>query len=242
MHFAHLAGAQEYQERQGYYSVLPIQARHLYLTQVALRSMEESDDPLAFAQATYYMGYAYLSVQSINTGLRYLRRSLQVICRNNIRFVQLSTGDTVDHKLDTLPSQTHLEPMELTLERATMLSNLLFLGIRFFLVGQPSVAVVGLQFSKDFSSQMPVRCYSALRYTFSDDYTQTFYSEIFSPQDKLADVFLELEEQFRYEFPVSAFFHRRLHTVIGVNNAGCISGIGFALHISCSECNVCERC
>lgn len=155
VHYAHLVGAQFFQERQGYYCVLAIQARHLRLSRAAFKNMEESDDPFAFAQANYYMGCAYLNAQSTNIGILYVRRALHVIRRNDIRFVPSHTIATAGQ--GSRAAQTQGNSFELARERIALLSSVILLGVILYLVGQPSVILVGLQFSEDFSSKLPVR-------------------------------------------------------------------------------------
>lgn len=153
IHFANLAGAQFYQERCRSYSFLAIQARHLFLARQAIKRMTEKEDPLAFAQANFYMGSACCYARSMPSGKRYLKVTVEILRRNNIRFVPVSEGDSAQHELNTVPS---LEPLELVRERVTLLTQVVFVEVMFYLLGQPSL-VVGFNVGQDYKSELPVR-------------------------------------------------------------------------------------
>lgn len=151
IHFGHLCGSQFYQEEHGQYFLLSIQAGHLLLSQEALKTMQEKGDPFTYAQAHFYMGFAYTYARSVVLGNRLLKRAVEVIRRNNIRFVPMSTGDLAEHNLVSAV----VEPLDLMRERVTLLSGVVFIGIIFYLVGQPAL-VLGFTFEDDYKSAMPV--------------------------------------------------------------------------------------
>lgn len=159
IHFAHFVGAQFYQERLGSYSAVAIQARHLRLSWDALKTMKEESDPLAFAQANFYIGCAYTYVQSMQIGKRYLKRAVEIIDRRKFRFVPISVGDTSDHELKSfLPSA---EPLDLMLERVSLLSQMVFIEVMSYLLGQPS-SILGYHFGDKYRSELLVHLYFSL--------------------------------------------------------------------------------
>lgn len=151
IHFGHLCGSQFYQEEHGQYFLLHVQAGHLLLSREALKTIQEKDDPFTYAQAHFYLGFAYTYARSILPGKRHLKRAVEALRRNNIRFVPMSTGDMEEYN----PISTVVEPLDLVRERITLLSGVVFVEIMFYLVGQPSL-VLGFKVGDDYKSEMPV--------------------------------------------------------------------------------------
>jgi hypothetical protein len=124
-----------YQEQQGFFCSLPAQAFHLRRTLKSFASMREEDDPFNFALANFYMGLSNGYIQNVKTSIRLLRRSVEVVRRNGIRFVPISSGDACQQHHDSLSSIPEFS--EDVHERAAFLSQMLYTESFLFLAGQP---------------------------------------------------------------------------------------------------------
>lgn len=153
IHYSHLGGAQIYQEQQGSFCVLRVQAVHLRLAVDALATMKEEDDPFAFAQAYFYMGLANGYVQNVNTSIRLLRKSVETVRRNNIRYVPFSIGDATQQEPNILASLPEFS--EEVHERAVLLSQMLHSETFMYIVGQPGEG--GYHCEDDLKGVLPVR-------------------------------------------------------------------------------------
>jgi hypothetical protein len=157
VHFAHLTGCHFYQERLGRYFLLPIRSKHLHLALQALRTMKEEDDPFSFAQANFFIGTAYLYVRAVHVGNRYLKRAIQTIKRNNIRFVSSSRRDYISSEPNPNidPPLPETESLEIVYERCLLLGELVYIGVVFYMIGQPTVKF-DIVLEDYFLSQLPV--------------------------------------------------------------------------------------
>lgn len=128
-----------------------MQAGHLLKAQAALKSMSEDNDPLAFAQANFYFGIAYTYARSAKLGKKHFKRAVEIIHRNNIRFVYVSTLAT---SLTT--SSSLVDPLDL--ERIYLLTQMLCIEVTFYLIGQPATVLTGFQLSNSegYASRLPV--------------------------------------------------------------------------------------
>lgn len=128
------------------------------MSQEALKDMKEADDPLAFAQANFYLGFAYSYCRSLRVEKRYIERTMEIIRRNDIRFVPMSKGNSLPgEELDAASPMVDL--LDLTQERVTFLAEVVSVEIMFYLVGQPSMVSAGLEISEDHAFQFLVRSF-----------------------------------------------------------------------------------
>lgn len=112
--------------------------------------MSEEEDPFLFAQANFYMGCAYSYARSLKLGKRHFKRAGEIIRRNHIRFVPISQGGT---ELNTAVCST--EPLDVVQERVTLLAQMVFSEVAFYLIGQPSL-VIGFVVGDEERSDLPV--------------------------------------------------------------------------------------
>lgn len=135
VHLANLAGVQFYQERLGRYCLLPILAGHLQSTLEALTTMKEEDDPISLARAYWAMTIVYAFPSAIRAAQRYLLRAVEIIRRNNIRFVRYLADSGSQLEL-SVPSI--LEPFsEEVHERVAFLADMLHVETYIYIAGQP---------------------------------------------------------------------------------------------------------
>lgn len=140
----------------------------MWQCQETLKSMEDETDTLALAQANFYIGAAAVHCRSVNTAKRYLKRSIKIVRRNNIRFVPTPT----DYNLtgpgmnSTASSAEHPEAVE---ERVTLLAQMVSMELMFYFLGQAYPMMKGIEVIKDEASEFPVRlCISVI--TFIDSF------------------------------------------------------------------------
>lgn len=89
-----ISGCHLYQERRREFSLLHIQTKHLHLTCASLLDIKEEADPFMCALANHFMALICYYTHALRHGERYRRRVMEIIQRNNIRFVPSSdTGD-----------------------------------------------------------------------------------------------------------------------------------------------------
>lgn len=182
IHLANLAGAHFWQERAGGYCLLHLQAGYLQSTLDSFATMEEDTDPLSIAQACWSMMMLYGMVQRPKA-LRQLKRCMEILQRNNIRFVPLPS----DHEDPNIPSPcSPPEFTEYVHERAAFLAQIVYAEAFLYLIGQ----------SDDENSHLSTRVGSYLEYC----KTEFLYSEVYSVDGKLEE--MSLTEQFRYHLPV----------------------------------------
>lgn len=114
----------------------------------------------------------------------------------------------MDQELNTASSLA--EPLDLLMERVDLLAQVVFVGVIFYLLGQPSLAL-GITATADYKSELPVRVYtlSSCR-PLNPLCEQMFYTDVFL-QDQPASASLGLEQQFLYELPVCAFYFIIFH-------------------------------
>jgi hypothetical protein len=157
VHFAHLVGCHMYQEFQGRFSLLYIQAIHLRLALEALATMVEEDDPFSLARAYHYMAMAYAYTRNVRYSKHCLRKSVDIIQRRKIRCVAITVGDSTQREPDVLPPVPPFT--EEVHERVAFLAQMLYAGTFVYLVGQPEVFESGFDDGFDFG--LPV-CVSLL--------------------------------------------------------------------------------
>jgi len=157
VHFAHLIGCHFYQERLGHYFILPIQFKHLDLALQALRTMQEDDDAVSFAQANFLIGTAYLYVRALHVGNWYLKRAIHTIKRHHIRFVSSSRRDYISSEPNPNidPPLPEIESPEIVHERCLLLGEIVYVGVLFYMMGQPTVKL-DIAVDDYFLSQLPV--------------------------------------------------------------------------------------
>lgn len=107
---------------------------HLHLTLDALASMKERDDPYSYAQAHLFLALTYGYAHSMSLGKRYLKKAVEIIRRNRLRFVPISDGDV---------AQSQEEDTESLYERVTVLAQMVYVGIITYLVGQYPSPIMG---------------------------------------------------------------------------------------------------
>lgn len=152
IHYANLVGCQLYQERLGAYSLLPIQAVHLVSTLEALESMDELGDPLAIAQANSLIGSAFGYANALRKAKGFLRKSVEIVRRNNVRFVEIQSGEAAQQRLDIRSSPELLEQVH---ERAVVLAQMVHVEILSYLIGQQP-STMGLNYDAENTSEMNV--------------------------------------------------------------------------------------
>lgn len=156
IHFANLAGAQAFQEQQGHFGLLYIQALHLHFTLEAFHTMKEEDDPFALAQANFFMGMAYGHIQKIHVAARYLKRSVGIVRRNRIRFIPMLSGDETNDLCSLPPFSEEVH------ERAAFLAQMLYSEIVVYLLGQPGANLGKSPWESHLTDELPVRAESHL--------------------------------------------------------------------------------
>lgn len=120
-----------------------------------LKGMNEKEDPFTVAQANFYLGTAAIYCRSVGVGKRYLKRSVDIIRRNNIRFVPIPRDEAYTGQgANTVLSS--VEPMELIEERVTLLAQVVSMELLIYLVGQPSLVLTGIEVLKDEEPELPV--------------------------------------------------------------------------------------
>lgn len=202
VHLAHLAGCVFYQERRlGRYGLLSILAGHFQLTLAALATMKEEDDPLALARAYWAMTIAHVFPSSVSAAQRYLFKSMEVIRRNNLRFIRCAADN--GSQLDSIVSPVVEEFSEEVHERVAYLADMLHVETYVYIAGQPGGPYY--YHSEDFyKNALPVRT-ACIPRKFLLISVQKVYSELYqysydsSTNEKLLS---DLEVQFRYELPV----------------------------------------
>lgn len=139
VHYANLVGSQFYQERLGKYSdsILFIQAAHLRSTLDAFSIMKEAEDPLSFAQACWCLSVAYGTVQSRKFAVQNLKKAMDVIHRNSIRFASINFPST-EGTPETSTFQLPLTENEY--EKVAFLGQIVYVGAVFYVAGQPDAA------------------------------------------------------------------------------------------------------
>lgn len=118
--------------------------------------MKEVEDPLVFAQANFYLGSAAVHCSSATVGKRYLKRSVDIIRRNNIRFVPAPADHEAVSKVAG-PNSLLVEPLELVEERVTLLTQMVGIEIFIYLLGQPSAVLTGFELPQEEKPEYPVR-------------------------------------------------------------------------------------
>jgi hypothetical protein len=89
VHFANLAGCHLYQQHRRSFSLLSIESIYLRLTLTQLQTMQENDDPNAYALANQLMATSCFCAYRVSSGLWYMRRATKTLKSHGIRF-QLS--------------------------------------------------------------------------------------------------------------------------------------------------------
>lgn len=216
IHLSHLAGCQVsespmypliytnvlpskfYQERLGYYCLLPTQAGHLMSTLEAFASMREENDPFSLAQASWTMCIVYTHPQNLAMARRHLKMSMDIVQRNNIRFVPNSKGRTSSHAeiSNFVPVFT-----EAVHERTAFLANLVHAETFIYLAAQPGGGYY--PDNSSYEAELGVSITSPSRAVFL---MQAVYSDVYSEPSLTQNgiTYPELETQFRYDLPVSA--------------------------------------
>jgi hypothetical protein len=152
VHFAHLVGCHMYQEYQGHFGLLYIQAVHLRLSLEALATMVEEDDPVSLARANHFMAMAHAYTRNVRSSKYYLRKTVDIIQRRQIRCVPISRTDSAHHESKVL---TKVPPFsEEVHERVVFLAQMLYAGTFVYLAGQPEG--FGSAFDDSFDFGLPV--------------------------------------------------------------------------------------
>lgn len=162
--------------------------------------MNEEDDPLALAQANLFMGSAYGYAQSLKTGKKYLKRSAEIIRRHKLRFVKTSIGKNAEQRSNILSSQEVLDEVQ---ERAAFLAQTVYVEILAYLMGQ-TPSTFGFNPGHPNDSETTVSGCS-FRLDVASSLGQAFYLEVYLDEENPTEVPLDLESQFRYELPASAW-------------------------------------
>lgn len=120
---------------------------HLHLTKLALVSMREEDDPLSFAQACFFMFYAYMYNQDRQRGKRYLILAAEAIIRNKIRATPQDSSSSVP----ALTEEVH--------ERISFLAEVLCCEGDLVLVSGGIFPLLG-EIDRQFEEELPVCSFS----------------------------------------------------------------------------------
>lgn len=115
--------------------------------------MKEEDDPIVLAQANFCIGAAAVHCRSFRIGKRYLKRAVQIIRRNDIRFVP--SPPVVDGESTIIVSL--VEPPRLMEERVTLLTQVVSMELLLYLLGQPTLVLTGFEVLADEEPEFPVR-------------------------------------------------------------------------------------
>jgi hypothetical protein len=123
---------------------------------------------------------AYAYVRAVHAGNRYLKRAIQTIKRNNIRFVSTSRRDYIPSEPNPNidPPLPEIESLEIVQERCLLLGEIVYVGVLFYMIGQPTVKLDSV-LDDYFLSQLPVG---------SLDSAKDFNVVFFSPRLPVDDV------------------------------------------------------
>jgi hypothetical protein len=141
VHFSNLAGCQFYRQNRKNHDFLYIQAVHLKSTLDSLASMKEEEDPLQVAQANFWMGRACVYAQRLRWATHYLKKSVQIMRRNN-NLLPTSKEDSTQAANLGFPAPEFSEEVH---ERAAFLAQALSYEICIYFAGQPDTVVRGLR-------------------------------------------------------------------------------------------------
>lgn len=201
VHFTHVFGCHLYQERIGRYFLTTLEAKHLQLTLEAFSSLKEDDDPLTFTQACWSLCVLYQWAGAARLSNHYFKRCMQVIRKRDIRFAPLSDS--------TIPEFT-----EYVHERAAVLAQMVSSEAWFYIAGQAGVEGLLDRHIAKFEIPVSVQLFNENKRSLC--FEQQLYSELYIESDSVGRS-RSLEDQFRYELPVSAtniiFAHEFLNSL-----------------------------
>ena len=125
---------------------------HLQLCWESLIPMREEDDPFTKVQAWSFMASAAIFTHNITRSKHYLKRCVEIVKRNDIRFVLRSTEEDTDHVI----SSRSLEFTEEAHERAVLLGQILYwLTYLYLLDGHSEEFSSAIE--RQFRFELPVR-------------------------------------------------------------------------------------
>jgi hypothetical protein len=153
VHLAHVVGCQLYQELAGSYSFLSIQASHYWTALEALEDMKE-DDPMSLAWAHLAVGTIYAYTHRFHASKVHIRKSINIVKRNDIRFVPVSADNTGSQPGPSVISHIS-EYSDEVYERVSFLCYLLYGQVWCYLAGQPA-AEPAFNFDQNIINEMPV--------------------------------------------------------------------------------------
>lgn len=88
--------------------------------------------------------------------MQHIKRSIEVVRRNGIRFIPIATDDTaMGSEPNKIPSPGHLsENIE---ERVALLTQMVYVEVTFYLLGKPTVILAGFTNPGKQTTECPVR-------------------------------------------------------------------------------------
>lgn len=102
-----------------------------------MKTIDEQEDPFSFALAYFYMGLAHGYAQNSTMAIRTLRKSVESIRRNGIRYMPISHGNASQQGPNVLTSLPEFS--EEVHERAVFLSQMLHSETFMYMAGQPNI-------------------------------------------------------------------------------------------------------